>query len=156
LISQSVLEVVVRAFAAQKDTLTPLLVSFFTTTLNIGLAIWLSRSLVEGGLEHGGLALANGIAVGIESLIGLTILHFRWGGINARQILVDAGRALFAAGVMGGAILLFARVLEPGRLMLFLGGGLIGGFVYLLVASLLGIREIRTLPLSLLQSLKRT
>jgi putative peptidoglycan lipid II flippase len=156
LISQSVLEVVVRAFAAQKDTLTPLLVSFFTTALNIGLALWLSRSLVEGGLEHGGLALANGIAVGIESLIGLTILHFRWGGINARQILVDAGRALFAAGVMGGAILLFARVLEPGRLMLFLGGGLIGGFVYLLVASLLGIREIRTLPLSLLQSLKRT
>jgi hypothetical protein len=57
---------------------------------------------------------------------------------------------------MGGAILLFARVIEPGRLMLFLGGGLIGGFVYLIVASLLGIREIRTLPLSLLQSLKRT
>lgn len=153
LVSQSVLEVVVRAFAAQKDTLTPLLVSFFTTALNVGLAIWLSRPLREGGLEHGGLALANGIAVGIESFIGLTILHIRWKGINAQQILVDAGRALIASALMGGAILLFARVIEPGRLMLFLGGGLLGGVVYLVSAALLGLKEIRTLPIALLRGL---
>ena len=155
LISQSVLEVVVRAFAAQKDTLTPLLVSFFTTALNVVLAIWLSRSIVEGGLEHGGLALANGIAVGIESLIGLTILSVRWKGIDARRILFDAGRALVASAVMGGAILLFARVVEPGRLVLFLGGGLLGAAVYLVSASLLGIKEIRTLPLALVRSFRR-
>ena len=156
LISQSVLEVVVRAFAAQKDTLTPLLVSFFTTALNVGLAIWLSRPLLEGGLEHGGLALANGIAVGIESLIGLTILSLRWNGIDARRILLDAGRALVASGAMAGVILLFARIVDPGRLMLFLGGGLIGGFAYLVLASLLGIREIRTLPLSLLHGIMQS
>ena len=156
LISQSVLEVVVRAFAAQKDTLTPLLVSFFTTAINIGLAIWLSRSFLEGGLEHGGLALANGIAVGIESLIGLTILSIRWNGIDGRRILLDAGRALIASAFMGGAILLFARLLEPGRLVLFLGGGLLGGVVYLVSASLLGLREIRTLPIALLKSLRRS
>jgi putative peptidoglycan lipid II flippase len=155
LISQSVLEVVVRAFAAQQDTLTPLLVSFFTTALNIGLAIWLSRPLVEGGLEHGGLALANGIAVGIESLIGLTILSIRWKGIDARKILLDAGRALIASLLMGGVILLFARIVDPGRLVLFLGGGLLGGVVYLLSASLLGLQEIRTLPLALVRGFKR-
>jgi putative peptidoglycan lipid II flippase len=153
LISQSVLEVVVRAFAAQKDTLTPLLVSFFTTTLNIGLAIMLSRPILRGGLEHGGLALANGIAVGIEALIGLTILHFRWKGINARQIAMDAGRALLASAAMAGAILLFARILEPGRLLLFLGGGLLGLVVYLTTAFMLGLKDVRTLPLSLLRSL---
>jgi putative peptidoglycan lipid II flippase len=153
LISQSVLEVVVRAFAAQQDTLTPLLVSFFTTILNVGLAIWLSRPILEGGFEHGGLALANGIAVGVESLIGLTILSIRWKGIGARRILLDAGRALLASGLMAGVIVLFARVLEPGRLMLFLGGGLIGATVYLLTALLLGIHEIRTLPASLVQGL---
>jgi putative peptidoglycan lipid II flippase len=153
LISQSVLEVVVRAFAAQKDTLTPLLVSFFTTALNVGLAIWLSRPLVEGGLEHGGLALANGIAVGIESLIGLTILHFRWKGVDARRILLDAGRALLASGAMAGAILLFARIIEPGRLVLFLGGGFIGLLVYLGSALVLGLQDIRTLPVSLLRGI---
>jgi putative peptidoglycan lipid II flippase len=94
LISQSMLEVVVRAFAAQQDTLTPLLVSLFTTALNVGLAIWLARPLAEGGLEHGGLALANGVAVGVESLIGLAILHKRWQGVDARRILFWAWRSI--------------------------------------------------------------
>jgi putative peptidoglycan lipid II flippase len=155
LISQSVLEVVVRAFAAQQDTLTPLLVSFFTTALNIGLAIWLSRPLIEGGLEHGGLALANGIAVGVESLIGLTILSIRWKGIDTRKILLDAGRALIASLLMGGMILLFAWFVNPGRLMLFLGGGLLGAVVYLLSASLLGLKEIRMLPLAMIRGLSK-
>jgi putative peptidoglycan lipid II flippase len=155
MISQSILEVVVRAFAAQKDTLTPLLVSFFTTALNIVLAIWLSRPLVEGGLEHGGLALANGVAVGVESLIGLTILHLRWRGVDARRILIDAGKAALAALVMGGAILAIDDVFSPGRLVLLLGGGALGGLIYFALALLLGIEEIRTLPISLLRHFRQ-
>jgi len=146
LISQSILEVVVRAFAAQQDTLTPLLVSFFTTALNLALAIWLSRPRIEGGLEHGGLALANGIAVGIESLIGLTILHIRWRGVDARRILLHTGKAALASIAMGGSILLFNHLLEPGRLVLLLGGLIVGGLVYIGVAIILGIEEIRSIP----------
>jgi putative peptidoglycan lipid II flippase len=151
LISQSMLEVVVRAFAAQQDTLTPLLVSFFTTTLNVALAIWLSRPRLDGGFEHGGLALANGVAVGIESLVGLTILHFRWGGVGARRILIDAGRAAIAASAMGGTILVFNALLKPGRIMLLLGGGLLGFVVYFALALLLGIEEVRTIPMTILR-----
>jgi putative peptidoglycan lipid II flippase len=153
LLSQSVLEVVVRAFAAQKDTLTPLIVSFFTTTLNIFLAITLARSFSDGGLEHGGLALANGIAVGVEALIGLTILHFRWGGVDAKRILIDALKAILAAGAMGAAIYAFSIFTQPGQLMLLLGGGAIGLAVYVITALLLGLNEVRTLPLSVLQGL---
>ena len=155
MISQSVLEVVVRAFAAQKDTLTPLLVSFLTTALNIVLAIWLSRPLADGGLEHGGLALANGLAVGVESLIGLTILHLRWRGVDARRILLDAGKAALAALVMGGVIVGIDALLNPGRLVLLLGGGALGGLIYFGLALLLGIEEIRTLPLALLRYVRR-
>ena len=151
LISQSVLEVVVRAFAAQQDTITPLLVSFFTTGLNVGLAIWLARPLVEGGLEHGGLALANGVAVGVESLIGLTILHLRWRGVDARRILMDAGKAGLSAVVMGVAILIFDTLLDPGRFTLLVVGGALGGVIYFGLALLLGIEEIRTLPLTMLR-----
>lgn len=150
LISQSILEVVVRAFAAQQDTLTPLLVSLFTTALNVGLAIWLSRPLSMGGLEHGGLALANGVAVGIEALIGLTILHFRWGGVDARRILLDAAKAALAAGVMGGLIWGFRVTLAPGPLVTLLVGALVGAGVYFTVALLLGIKEVRTIPLAML------
>jgi putative peptidoglycan lipid II flippase len=153
LLSQSVLEVVVRAFAAQKDTLTPLIVSFFTTALNVFLAITLARPFVDGGLEHGGLALANGIAVGVEALIGLTILHFRWGGVDARRILLDALKAALAAGAMGAAIYGFTALLQPGRLVLLLGGGAVGLVVYVLAALLLGLNEVRTLPVSLLRGL---
>jgi putative peptidoglycan lipid II flippase len=156
LISQSVLEVVVRAFAAQKDTLTPLIVSFFTTALNVLLAITLARPFSEGGLEHGGLALANGIAVGVEALIGLTILHLRWGGVDAKRILTDASRAALASGVMGAAIYAFSVTLQPGRLVLLLGGGIIGLGVYVSAALLLGLKEVRTLPLSVLGGLFKT
>jgi putative peptidoglycan lipid II flippase len=155
LISQSVLEVVVRAFAAQQDTLTPLIVSFFTTALNIGLAIWLSRPIAAGGLAHGGLALANGIAVGIESLAGLTILHVRWGGVDARRILIDAGKALVSAGAMAAAITAFRAALNPGTLVTLVGGAAIGVVVYFSLALLLGIEEVRTLPAALLRSVLR-
>jgi putative peptidoglycan lipid II flippase len=154
LISQSMLEVVVRAFAAQQDTLTPLLVSFFTTALNVGLALWLAQPRGQGGLEHGGLALANGIAVGIEALIGLTILHLRWKGVDAKRILLDTGKSVLAAAAMGGAILAFNAWFEPGRLLLILAGGLLGGAIYFGLALLLGIEEIRTVPLAMLRGMR--
>lgn len=152
LISQSMLEVVVRAFAAQQDTLTPLIVSFFTTGLNIGLAIWLAQ---PERLAHGGLALANGVAVGIESLIGLTILHLRWRGVDGRRILLDTGKAALATVIMGAAIVGFRRALEPGTLVTLAGGGLIGVTVYFGMALLLGIEEVRTLPLAVLRRFTR-
>jgi putative peptidoglycan lipid II flippase len=155
LISQSVLEVVVRSFAAQQDTVTPLLISLLTTTINIGLAIYLSRPLIEGGLEHGGLALANGIAVGIEALIGIMILRKRWGGVNGKRILIDAGKAGVAAVLMGTSILVFNALVNPGPLGLLLGGALIGGIVYFGTALLLGIEEIRTLPSALIRSFRQ-
>jgi putative peptidoglycan lipid II flippase len=153
LLSQSVLEVVVRAFAAQQDTLTPLLVSFFTTALNLGLAIFLAKPRTHGGLEHGGLALANGVAVGIEALIGLTILSIRWRGVDARRILSDSAKAALAAAAMGGAILAFQTLLRPGRFILLLGGCTMGGIIYLALARILGIEEIFTLPRTALRGL---
>ena len=145
-----------RAFAAQQDTLTPLLVSFFTTAINLGLAIFLARPYIEGGLEHGGLALANGIAVGIESLIGLTILHIRWKGVDARRILLHSGKAALASIAMGGSILLFNHLLEPGRLTLLLGGLMVGGLVYISLAFVFGIEEIRTIPAAIIRHARRS
>ena len=148
LISQSVLEVVVRAFAAQQDTLTPLLVSFFTTALNLALAIWLADS---NRLAHGGLALANGIAVGVEALVGLVILHYRWHGVNAKQILVDTFRAGLATLVMAGAVTVFLEVFKPNVIFALGGGGVLGIVIYFVFALALGIKEVRTLPLTIIK-----
>jgi peptidoglycan biosynthesis protein MviN/MurJ (putative lipid II flippase) len=151
LISQSVLEVVVRAFASRKDTLTPLLVSFFTTALNVGLAVALSR---PERLSHGGLALANGVAVGVESLIGLAILQRRWGLLEVRRVVGDLARSGLACAAMALAITI-GRSLTPAAPLaeLVLAGGL-GTVVYFVAAAALGIREVRSLPLTLLRSLQ--
>jgi putative peptidoglycan lipid II flippase len=151
LISQSLLDIVVRAFAAQQDTLTPLLVSLFTTAINVGLAIWLAQPQI---LAHGGPALANGLAVGVEATIGLVILHFRWKGVDARRILIDAGKALLAAALMGIAIMVFDATLHPGTLIMLAGGGALGVVVYFSLAHLLGIKEIRTIPLAMIGGLR--
>jgi putative peptidoglycan lipid II flippase len=146
LISQSILEVVVRAFAARQDTLTPLLVSFFTTGLNIYLAVKLSQPIAAGGLEHGGLALANGAAVGVEALIGILILHWRWRAVDGRRIILDAGKAALAAVVMGIGLILFQRTFVTSQFIFLLVGGTLGLLLYFSLALALGIKEIRTLP----------
>jgi putative peptidoglycan lipid II flippase len=151
LISQSMLEVVVRAFAAQQDTYTPLYISIFTTLINIGLAIWLTRPLAEGGIAHGGPALANGVAVFIEASIGLTILGIRWKGVDAKRILLDTGKALLAAGVMSAMVLLLKPILPGGDLVLLVLGGGLGLVIYFGVAYLLGIKEIVQVPLAILK-----
>ncbi|MBN1310443.1 MAG: murein biosynthesis integral membrane protein MurJ [Anaerolineae bacterium] len=154
LVSQSLLDIVIRAYAAQQDTLTPLIVSFFTTAINVGLAIWLARPFAAGGLEHGGPALANGVAVGIEAITGLVILHFRWKGIDAHHILIDTAKALLAAAVMGASIVLFGHLLQPGTLIMLVGGGALGVTVYFGLGLLLGITEIRTIPLAMIDRLR--
>lgn len=145
LISQSVLDMTIRAYAAQQDTYTPLYISFFTTILNIGLAIGLSRTV----LNYTALPLANGIAVGIESLIGLYVLSRRWNGVNAGSILLTGAKAILAALAMSAAVLLFLQTVEPGALVALAGGGIIGGVVYVAVSLLLGVREIVTIPMGL-------
>lgn len=151
LITQSMLEVVVRSFASEQDTYTPLYISFFTTILNIALAIWLTRPLEQGGLSLAGPALANGIAVGIEALTGLTILSIRWKGIHARQILRDAAKALLAALLMSTVIWSAENLLGLSGLYLLVLGGGSGILVYFITAYLLGIKEVITIPLSLIK-----
>ncbi len=151
LISQSMLEVVVRAFAAQQDTYTPLYISIFTTMVNIGLAIWLTRPLDQGGIAHAGPALANGIAVLIEASIGLTILSIRWKGVDLRRILLDLGKALLASAVMvaGGA------GFTPGAAIF--GFDPTGGWRRRRIADLfravyfLGVKEVVQIPLAMVK-----
>jgi peptidoglycan biosynthesis protein MviN/MurJ (putative lipid II flippase) len=95
--------------------------------------------------------LANGIAVFIEASIGLTILSIRWKGVDARRILLDTSKALLAAGVMSGVVLLLKPFLPGGDLVLLVLGGAVGMVIYFGVAYLLGIKEIVQVPLAILR-----
>ena len=155
LISQSMLEVVVRAFAAQQDTYTPLYISIFTTMINIGLAIWLTRPIEDGGISHGGPAFANGVAVLIEASIGMLILSIRWKGVDIKRILLDLGKALLATGVMAIAVILLGKVLPSSDLIQLVVGGGIGLLIYFTVVYFLGVKDVVNIPLSLIRRNKQ-
>ena len=151
LISQSMLEVVVRAFASQQDTYTPLDVSIFTTMVNIGLAIWFTRPIAEGGISHGGPAFANGLAVLLGASIGMLILAIRWKGVDFRRIVLDLAKALLATGVMAMAVILLGKILPSSDLIQLVVGGGIGLLIYFVVVYFLGIKDVVNIPLAMIK-----
>jgi len=134
------LELAARAFFAQQDTVTPLLLAAASAGANILLA-----ALLMGPLGHGGLALANSLAVTAEVLALLLILRQRLGGMGGRALGRLLLRALAAAAMMGGAILLltaYASRAGWGNLMTLAAAGAVGGGVYLAACQALGVREL--------------
>ncbi|MCB0085960.1 MAG: oligosaccharide flippase family protein, partial [Caldilineaceae bacterium] len=141
LVGHVCLEVAARVFFAQQDTITPLIVAASMGLLNVLLGIALM-----GPLGHGGLALANSLAVTVEVLVLLFILRRRWGGIGQRRMGQALARVAAASLLMCGAIAPVvnwssAAQLHP-LLILLLGGGV--GLVVYVIISLLMLRRTPT------------
>jgi putative peptidoglycan lipid II flippase len=150
LVGHACLELAARAFFAQQDTVTPLLVAIGSAVLNIGLAIVLMRPM-----GHGGLALANSLAISAEVLVLLLILRRRWGSVEGRQTLNTLGRTLVATLLMGLAMagaLALGKEAGLSSLWLLVAGGIAGGVVYLGAGLLLNVRALYRLPGALLGS----
>ncbi len=131
LVGHACLEIAARAFFAQQDTLTPLLVAAATGAVNLLLGVLLMRPL-----GHGGLALANTVAVSAEVLVLLAIVSRRWGGIEGRETLRGLGRialATLAMVIVVVAMLFMAERARLGALWLVTLGAGAGGLIYLLV-----------------------
>jgi putative peptidoglycan lipid II flippase len=93
-----------RWYYAQKDTKTPLFVSLFTISLNVVLAVWLSRPANYG---VSGLALAQSIVATVEVFILAVIMLLRdhqlfdatfWSGVS--RIISVTGFSVVAAFIM--------------------------------------------------------
>jgi putative peptidoglycan lipid II flippase len=148
LVGHACLELAARAFFAQQDTITPLLVATGSAVINIGLAILLMRPM-----GHGGLALANSLAVSAEVVVLLLILRRRWGGVEGRETLNTLGRTVVATLLMGLAMagaLALGRAAGFSSLGLVAAGGLVGGVVYLGAGLALNVRALYRLPGALL------
>ncbi|MFN2271212.1 MAG: murein biosynthesis integral membrane protein MurJ [Anaerolineae bacterium] len=166
LVTHSLLEVVARLFYAQRDMWMPLWAALAGLTVNVGIG-W----LLLPKLAHGAIALSNSLGAGTQVVILSLVARRRLQGIDGRALGRVSLRAAVASAVMGGAVLGFnalmsgigweaIRALEQSVVTVGLqvlqpyvdlgvrgvGGGLIGCTVYVLVALLLGSREIRELP----------
>jgi putative peptidoglycan lipid II flippase len=148
LMGQACLELAARAFFAQKDTVTPLIVATGSGAVNILLAF-----VLMGPLGHGGLALANSLAVTAEVLVLLAILRRRWGGVEGRETLAMLGRVIVASAAMSaavGGVSWLAGQRGTGALGLLVSGAAVGGLVYVAAALLLRVREVYRIPAALL------
>lgn len=132
LVGHGLVEILSRAFYALHDTRTPVTVGVITMGLNIGLSLafsaWFAR---VGWMPHGGLALANSVATGLESLALLILIRRKLNGLEGAYVwrglgVSLAGTALMAVAVMGTQSLLASR----GLVMVLVGALGVGVVVY--------------------------
>jgi putative peptidoglycan lipid II flippase len=148
LVPFSTFQLILRAFYALQNTRTTFLVNLVSTSINV-VANLLLFWLLPKPWKVPGLALGQTIAYTIGSVLLLSRLSARVGGLDFRPILRVLGRMLLASLVMGVVAALVAEVVMAmvgtgtlGDLAAVVAGVLAGLATYLIAARLLGIEEI--------------
>jgi len=140
LAGHSCLELAARAYFAEKDTVTPLLLAAGSAILNILLSL-----VLMAPLSYAGLALANSIAITLEVVALLLILRSRWGGVEGRETMAQLARVLGATAIMSLAIVGASAVSDRsgmGSLLTLATAGTAGIAVYAGASVVLRIREL--------------
>ena len=158
LVGHAFMEVLTRAFYAQQDTKTPVIIGAVAMGLNVLFSIVFSRWFAQiGWLPLGGLALANSLATALEAAALFIFMRKRLNGIEGKSIVHGFLQASIATLAMTAILLLWLRlitVIPPW--LLVLGGITAGGLTYALILATLRVPEVRSL-LSLIQRrLQRT
>jgi putative peptidoglycan lipid II flippase len=153
LAGHALVEIATRAFYALKNTKTPVGIGIAAMGINIGLS-WLLLRLFAGWgwAPHGGLALANSIAVTLEMVVLLGLLRPLIGGLAEPGL----GRAIAKMSLATGGMALALWLLLPflPTTPSWLGGVIgiiVGGLVYLGLAFVLGLDEIKTIKQRLIK-----
>jgi putative peptidoglycan lipid II flippase len=155
LVGHSLLEIVVRAFYAMKDTRTPVFVGGIAMSLNVVFSLMFSSLFKEiGWAPHGGLALANSLATALECLTLLYLIRRRLNGLGFSQMQ----RGIFAtlgSGLVMSLMLILWLKWTAGSSTLIIGGGgiLLGGVIYWIMGLLFGAPDARHYPQAILKRL---
>jgi putative peptidoglycan lipid II flippase len=156
LVGHSLLEIIVRAFYAMKDTRTPVIVGAIAMSLNVIFSLAFSSLFEEiGWAPHGGLALANSLATALECLVLIVLVHRRLHGLDLGN-LKGAILGIFGAGaIMGLGLTLWLSWTEGLSTFLVGGGGiLVGGIIYWGLGLLFRVPDTRELPKIYLKRLR--
>ncbi len=136
--------VVTASFYSLQDTRTPVKIAAIAVSINILLSIVLMRPL-----KHGGLALANTLASGMNFVLLFLLLRRRLGRIDGRRIVASFARILVASVIMGiaaGSILHGAFWTTEGHTLqkaVSLGGAMaLCILIYLAIHALLRSEEL--------------
>jgi putative peptidoglycan lipid II flippase len=148
LVPFSTFQLLLRAFYAIQNTRTTFLVNIVSTGANV-VANLLLFTLLPTPWKVPGLALGTTISYSIGSVLLLSRLGPRIGGLDLRPILRVLARMLFASLAMGVITAMVAALVTAaagdatiGSLLTVVGGVTAGLLSYLVAAKLLGIEEL--------------
>ncbi len=144
LVAYSGIKVLSPAFYAIDRKWTPMLVSFGSIALNLGLNYWFIFHL---GLGHRGLALATAIAASLNFLVLYVLMHRIAGNLESRRLAATLVRCSLSAALLGGVAWLGLTELRPWlfdavlpvRLAVLVGVVAVAAGVYLLGCLLLRV-----------------
>jgi putative peptidoglycan lipid II flippase len=146
LVGHCVVEILARAFYAMYDTKTPVIVGAVVMGLNIVFSLLFSAWFVRiGWMPHGGLALANSLATGLEAACLYILMRRRLGGLEGKHILKGTTQAMLATVIMTLIIWIWLGMTSAQPVWLVgLGGILVGSAVYGLCMLILRVPEALT------------
>ncbi len=146
LVGHCVVEILARAFYAMHDTKTPVLVGAVAMGLNVAFSLLFSSWFARlGWMPHGGLALANSLATGLEAASLWVFMRRRLGGLEGQRVLKGTGQALLATIAMVLVLLGWLGVTNARQAWLIGGGGVVlGGIVYGLAVLLMKVPEVQS------------
>jgi len=148
LLGHALVELVSRAFYALQNTRTPVIVGALAMGLNVAFSLTFSAWFARLGLQpHGGLALANSLATGLECLALLFLMRRRLGGLDLGRLRPGLAASLLASVGMGAGLWGWLQLAgdRPAWLVALVGVAL-GGLLYWVAALLLRAPEARQLP----------
>lgn len=147
LVGHSVMEVLTRAFYAQHDTKTPVLIGTLAMGLNVAFSFLFARLFSQiGWMPHGGLALANSLATALEATALFIVMRQRLNGIEGRYLARGFAACAFAGLGMGAGLWLWMRATGGSTPWIAaLGGVALGGILYGAAVLLLRVPEVETL-----------
>jgi putative peptidoglycan lipid II flippase len=141
------IRIVLNVFYALKDTRTPVRAAVMTIVVNLALGV-----ILMGPMQHNGLALALSLASMLNLALLTMALRRKLGALGWRHIAVSAGKSALCAAVMGACVrTLSLRLLPPGagKSIALLPGvatcALAGALVFILMARLMGLAELKIL-----------
>ena len=157
LVGHALVEILSRAFYALHDTRTPVTVGVITMGLNIALSLGLSAWFATmGWMPHGGLALANSVATGLESIALVILIRRKLGGLEGNYVWRGVGISAAGTALMAAAVIGWRGLVGGGSLAIELFGALaVGVGIYVGLMWILKMPELRGIAGVIFQRVKR-
>jgi putative peptidoglycan lipid II flippase len=142
LVGHAMLEVLTRAFYAQHDTRTPVIVGASAMGLNVLLSFAFAGMFARAGwMPHGGLALANSVATALETVILYLLMRKRLGAMEDRGIGLGLLQAALGTAALCAVVIPFAAMGSPPWLAA-LGGIGLGAAAYFMMMRVMKVQEV--------------